>query len=144
MNSVDFKLRTKWRLEAGKSGPQARFQIAVVNNGALIGYDWITFSDDDHERFENDPKADARILECVYDPQWPTTTYNANDDEERTWDHPEVRLGGWKFERLRDDKDTPNAAHVVESIKQSVADGVTQDELLAALRPRAPPPQAPR
>ena len=48
-------------------------------------------------------------------------------------------MGGWKFERLRDDKDTPNAAHVVESIKQSVADGVTQEELLELLRPKGPP-----
>ena len=139
MNSVDFKLRTKWRLETGKEGPQARFQIATLSNGALIGYDWISFSPADHERFENDPKADSRILECVYDPEWPTTTYNANDDEERTWDHPAERMGGWKFERLRDDKDTPNAARVVESIKQSVADGVTQEELLELLRPKGPP-----
>ena len=44
-----------------------------------------------------------------------------------------MRLGGWKYERVREDKKLPNDMRSVESIKQSVRDGVTQPELLERL-----------
>lgn len=96
-------------------------------------YGWITFSDEDFARFSEDPKKDSRILECVYDPNWQTIEYNPDDMRERTWDNPRVAQGGWRFERIRDDKKTANDKRVVSSVEQSVRDGVTAPELLSAL-----------
>ena len=133
MNSIDFRLCTKWRMEAGRSGPQPRFQIMVADKATLVGYDWITFSDEMHAHFAADAGADARIIECVFDAAHETITYNPDDDAETTWDYPKARQGGWKYERMREDKKLPNDMRSVESIKQSVRDGVTQPELLERL-----------
>ena len=102
----------------------------------LVDYDWISFSEELHAKFSTDSRADERIIECVYDPSHETTIYDPDDNLESTWDHPKVRRdppGGWKYERMREDKNMPNDMRSVESIKQSVADGVTQSELLEQL-----------
>ena len=52
-------------------------------------------------RFSRDTAADTRIIECVYDPEWVVTEYRDGDD---TWDVSRERRGGWKFERIREDK----------------------------------------
>ena len=36
----------------------------------------------------------------------------------------------WKFQRYRLDKDTPNAWHVYEKVKQSIDDNIDNDTLL--------------
>jgi mRNA guanylyltransferase len=133
MNSIDFRISTKWRTEQGKSGPQPRFILMVADRATLVGYDWITFSPEQQQRFANDTRADERIIECVYDPKHVTVCYEPEDEAEPTWDNPRERLGGWKYERVREDKRIPNDIRTVESIKQSVADGVTQNELLQRL-----------
>lgn len=133
MNSVDFRLQTKWRREGDKPEPQPRFFLGVADRGTIVPFCWITFSDKDFERFSCDPAADTRIIECVYDPTWHVVEYNTNDYEEKTWDNPEERQGGWRFERIREDKNLPNDARTVTSIQQSVKDGVTAPELLYSL-----------
>ena len=133
MNSIDFRLQTRWRREAGKSAQQPRFVLLVATQTALEPYAWITFSERDFARFVADPKRDSRIIECVYDPSWQTIEYDPDDIREKTWDYPRVRLGGWKFERVREDKLLPNDIRTVKSILGSVQDGVTQPELLHRL-----------
>jgi len=134
MNSVDFQVRTVWRNETGSPGPQPRFQIFIAQSGMLQSepYDWITFSPKMQERFENDALADRRVIECVYDPEWETLTYP--DDDDVTWDNPVPRRGGWKYERMREDKTLPNDVKTVKSVEQSAKDGVTQEELLSRLQ----------
>lgn len=133
MNSIDFRVKTVWRTESDKPGPQPRFQIMVADKTTLIDYDWITFSDELHAKFAADSRADERIIECVYDPKHETIMYDPDQEVEPTWDFPRVRLGGWKYERVREDKKLPNDIKTVESIKVSVRDGVTQPELLHRL-----------
>ena len=105
----------------------------MADRATLIGYDWITFGDEAQQMFERDGRADERIIECVYDPKHETLIYHADEEQEPTWDYPRVRMGGWKFERIREDKTLPNDIRTVESILQSVKDGVTQPELLGRL-----------
>lgn len=148
MNSVDFKLQTKWRREEGVPRPTARFFLCCATQGIIEPFCWITFSEADYARFSSDPLSDSRIIECVFDPAWHTVEYNPNDNEEQTWDHPRRTPGGWRYERIREDKLLPNDKNTVSSILSSVRDGVTATELLQRLRIQAsnlgafaPPPQ---
>lgn len=127
MNSIDFKLSRQWR------GQECRFRLNSAHKGSLMGYDWITFSDEDYERFSNDMHADSRVVECVYDPNWVTYTYPSKEGDQN-WDNPVLRKGGWKFERIREDKKLPNDFSVVKSIEISVRDGVTGPQLLQSLQ----------
>lgn len=138
MNSVDFKLQTKWRREGDLPRPVPRFYLCVATQGSIEPFTWITFSDEDFARFASDPAADSRIVECVYDPAWRTVEYDPDDFRETTWDHPKITPGGWRFERIREDKRLPNDKKTVSSIFSSVRDGVTAPELLHALGIRAP------
>ena len=133
MNSIDFQLRRKWR----KGEP--RFLLLVADQTVRVEYDWITFSDEDHTRFVGDSKADTRIIECVWDPNWTTIEYDPIDEREPSWDHPATRLGGWRFERIREDKKHPNDIRTVKSVEVSVRDGVTAVELLGQLGIRVAP-----
>ena len=133
MNSVDFKLMTKWRREGDNPRPQPRFVLCVASQGIPEPYCWITFNDADLERFSKDPLRDTRILECVFDPTWHVDEFDPDDSLDPTWDHPTRRQGGWRFERIREDKNLPNDKGVVNSIKNSVRDGVTAPELLYTL-----------
>ena len=180
MNSIDFRLQTVWRRQAGHSAPQPRFRLLAAMRTTLVGYDWITFSPADHARFAADARADEKIIECVYDPQWTTVIYNPDDKAEPTWNDPvrrpwphagarwpvgrralrhlapsrppppspspsppqRERKGGWKFERIREDKRLPNDIKIVQSIERSVVDGIDHDELLKALE-LPPMPSAP-
>jgi hypothetical protein len=71
----------------------------------------------------------------VYDPTWPHVWYEPDDakPEGKTWDHGKQITGGWKFERIREDKKLPNDISTVKSVEVSVRDGITQPELLGAL-----------
>ena len=133
MNSIDFRLQTKWR----KGEP--RFVLCVGEQTMLREYAWITFPEAEYARFKADPRADSRIIECVYDPNWHTVEYDPNDNREPTWDHPRMVQGGWRFERIREDKNLPNDISTVKSVEISVRDGISAPELLQALRiPAAP------
>ena len=57
----------------------------------------------------------------------------AYPDDDPTWDSPIPRKGGWKCERIREDKNLPNDKRVVESVEQSARDGVTHAELMGKL-----------
>lgn len=133
MNSIDFQLRTEWRLEKGRQTP--RFSIAYAERGSLSAerYDWISFSEELHQRFVRDSKADQRIIECVFDPEHETITYPDSDD---TWNSPVARKGGWKYERMREDKELPNDLRTVKAVEQSARDAVEMDELLESMRRR--------
>lgn len=120
-------------MHAGKDRPQPRFILCVARQGTVEPFCWITFSDEHFARFSSDTKADTRIIECVYDPNWITVEYNPDDYAERTWDNPRQSPGGWRFERVREDKNLPNDRSTVDSIFNSVRDGVTAPELLRAL-----------
>ena len=133
MNSVDFKLMCKWRREGDNPAPQPRFVLCVASSTLIEPYCWITFSDEDYERFSKDPLRDTRIVECVYDPTWHVYEYNPDDSQEPTWDNPVLTPGGWRFERIREDKKLPNDKSTVRSIQQSVRDGVSAPELLQTL-----------
>lgn len=211
MNSIDFQLHTEWRRDGAKGGSLTpRFSILYATSGSLSDarYDWLTLDDEMHKRFVRDPKADQRIIECVYDPEHetivsrallprpnstasyapanhqlevtvllveeqvakahlhpapplitcpahghggtlsvpfsrancsldprvaPAQVYTDNDD---TWDYPKLRKGGWKYERMREDKELPNDIRTVQSVEKSAQDGVQMDELLDAMRRR--------
>ena len=130
MNSIDFKLNTKWRTEAGFVGPQPRFMLMAADRGVPVGYDWITLTPEQQRRFASDSQADGRIIECVYDPNHVTVMYN-HLDEETTWDNPvQHRRGGWRIERVREDKHVPNDMRTVRSVWNSICESVSERELL--------------
>ena len=137
MNSVDFQLQRKFRKQEGFATPQPRFFLCVATQGIIEPFSWITFNESDFSRFATDPNADSRIIECVFDPSWHTVEYNPDDFDEKTWDNPRTVPGGWRFERIREDKKLPNDKRTVSSIHASVRDGVTAPELLHALGIRA-------
>lgn len=127
MNSVDFRLAAQWRQEGQR--PTQRFQLMYTHRGVLVPFGWIVFSPEDLQRFQNDREADNRIVECVYDPNWTTRFYNSDNP---TWDDYRDVRGGWRFLRVREDKNRPNERSVVDSVLQSIRDAVTKEQLLAA------------
>ena len=135
MNTVDFKLRTEWRPEKGKSALQPRFQLLMGNHpGQSKHYGWIYFPDELRDRFANDRTADARIIECVWDKDYVTEAFELDAE---TWDEPNITRGGWRFERLRPDKTEPNFVTTVENVWRTILEDVTKDDLLAAAPPQA-------
>ena len=128
MNSVDFRLMAEWRQEEGQ-GLTPRFKLLVSDRGALVFYAWIAFSPEDYRRFRYDPKSDERIVECVLDPNWVTIEYDPTDPTWNRQRRPEG--GGWRFLRVRDDKNEPNRLTTVQSVVKSIQDGVTKEEILA-------------
>lgn len=127
MNSVDFRLAAQWRQEGQR--PTQRFQLMYTARGVLVPFGWIFFSPEDLQRFQDDREADNRIVECVYDRNWTTRFYN---EDNPTWDDYRDVRGGWRFLRVREDKNKPNERSVVDSVLQSIQDGVTKEQLLAA------------
>ena len=132
MNSIDFQLRAVWKKEKGHPTPQPRFRLLIASGGTLYDepYDWITLSPEAHQRFAADPAAEQRIVECVWDPKWVTEEF---DEDATNWDCPQPRLGGWKFERIREDKNLPNDIKTVVSVRQSAKDGVRKEELIRVI-----------
>ena len=49
--------------------------------------------------------------------------YEVEDEAEPTWDHPYVRQGGWRFERVREGRRLADDIRTVERRRQSAADG---------------------
>ena len=127
MNSVDFLLAAEWRQEQGQ-GLTPRFKLLVSDRGALDFYAWIAFSPGDYQRFKHDSRSDERIVECVFDPNWVTIEYDPTDP---TWNRQRRRAGGWRFLRVREDKNEPNRLTTVKSVVESIKDGVTKEEILA-------------
>ena len=139
MNSVDFCVDEEWkRAQEGLQYPlEPRYYLMTPNDkGDLELYQWINFTSAEQARFLTErrkvPQDQRTIIECVWDPEKPTMDYNKSI---ATWDraYKETKTGGWKFERVRVDKKAPNSKATVNSVMQSIADGVTKDELLQAL-----------
>jgi len=127
MNSVDFRLAAVWRPEEGQ-GLTPRFQLLVSDGGTLAFYAWIAFSPADYQRFRYDPKCDERIVECVRDPNWVTIEYDLTYP---TWNRQRRSEGGWRFLRVREDKNEPNQLWTVQSVVRSIDDAVAKQEILA-------------
>tara|TARA_B100000524_G_scaffold61636_1_gene28491 strand:- start:1811 stop:3022 length:1212 start_codon:yes stop_codon:yes gene_type:complete len=145
MNTIDFRLRTVWGRESGVQAMTPRFQLLIARRGSLLSehYDWVTFDEAQYERFKADTMADRRVVECVYDPDWITIEYPQGSDGHYDWEQPMPRRGGWRFERIREDKNLPNDERTVSSVELSAKDGVTQGELLHELGPMiSPKPRA--
>ena len=145
MNTIDFRLRTVWGRESGVQAMTPRFQLLIARRGSLLNehYDWVTFDEAQYERFKADTMADRRVVECVYDPDWITIEYPQGSDGHYDWEQPMPRRGGWRFERIREDKNLPNDERTVSSVELSAKDGVTQGELLHELGPMiSPKPRA--
>ena len=135
MNSIDFQLATEWRGEVGEPNPTPRFKLRIASNGVLQQepFGWITFPPNgpySHDRFAADADADRRIVECVWDAELDCFEYAEGDP---TWDNPIICRGGWRCERVREDKDLPNDKRVVQSVQQSAQDGVTKEQLMGRL-----------
>lgn len=50
MNSIDFKLCTLWRKQAGCENPVPRFRLLVATRSSLMDYDWITLDEASYRR----------------------------------------------------------------------------------------------
>ena len=59
--------------------------------------------------------------------------YEVEDAAEPTWDHPYVRQGGWRFERVREGRQLADDIRTVASRRQSAADGARPPPLDRAL-----------
>jgi mRNA guanylyltransferase len=80
---------------------------------------------------ENRSKLNGKVVECGWDPNAFTFVPSSTKDyvETGNW----VQEGGWVLHRVRDDRTTPNDESVVEKVKASIADGISIEDLNAAL-----------
>jgi mRNA guanylyltransferase len=125
-NSIDFKLRLgdfPWaRFDDGTEGPdydaKPSFELLVYHgNKRYERHDVLTFTDHEWEVMKSlDEQLDGRIIECF-----------RND------------AGLWRFKaesngapRFRDDKQEANHISTVRKVLDSINDGVSQEELIAA------------
>ncbi len=136
MNSIDFAFNDSlWLPESSERGPTPRFIIMIAQHGVLKEEAWLELTSEEHARLNRERKGVKRnadvIIECVWDPTKPVRLY---DRTQRTWEaaYKETVIGGWSFERVRADKDKPNEESTVKSVKDSIKDNVTKEELVAA------------
>ena len=139
MNSVDFRvdLESK-RFREGLNYPfEERYCLTTLNEHRVLEeFQWIEFTAAEKALFLNEKKQVARgepiIIECVWDSTRKTRRYDKN---KVTWEKAYMgeTQGGWKFERVRADKKTPNSKATAESVVKSIQDGVTKEMLLQAL-----------
>ncbi|KAJ1662552.1 Dcp1p-Dcp2p decapping enzyme complex alpha subunit [Coemansia sp. RSA 1813] len=106
-NSVDFKVKVSLMAD----GSPSIQLLAVKRAGAYTYFDNLAMRPGDWDRlFKPIKDLDGRIIEVVYDPEYaPPFT--------------------WRFMRFRDDKEIPNYYRVVVSVKESINDNISLDEL---------------
>jgi hypothetical protein len=121
MNTVDFRLLTIYRQR------EARWQLGAARGTVTEAFAWLSPTREEAEQLVS---LDNQIVECYYDPDWPTTNYTLDG---RDWTTGAVAQGGWRYMRPREDKHIPNDVSVVEKVIKSIKDNVTQEELLAAV-----------
>ena len=119
LNTIDFRLIVQW-----DSNQRAYFLLYVAYSSGLQFYDYI--SPTSNEQAQEFVKMNGAIIECNYDSELIT---RINDDEPKSPPNKE-RIGGWKFLRMRTDKDSPNDHAVVERIIQSITQSVSEEELI--------------
>jgi mRNA guanylyltransferase len=102
-NTVDFKIFVK------TVNGKLEFHIGIlVTNQQHQEFGALQLEPERREEWGINPP-DGRIVECRYDPEWPNH---------------------WRFSRWRDDKLTANHISVYEKIMQSIADNVTEEQVL--------------
>ena len=129
LNTVDFVLELVMgstadqfhgKLLSAKGGIQGFNGLWLAREGPM--WSWLC---------ENTAAANGKVVECGWDATLSTfipskvTRYT----EEGEW----VTKGGWVLHRIRDDRTTPNDVNVVEKVKASIADGISLDDVEAAL-----------
>ncbi|KAL6059021.1 mRNA guanylyltransferase [Balamuthia mandrillaris] len=124
INSVDFELKVEYR------NRQRGYSLLAAERLAKRFYAWITFTPEQKQMFDNDKQASGKIVECVWDPSWKTWIPAARAE---TWDEGEWQAGGWRFLRIRDDKNLANDVSVIERIQRSRADNLKSGQLLSVL-----------
>jgi len=139
MNSVDFRFgeEQKRYRDAYDSPFESRYLLTTLNEYRVLEeFQWIEFTKAEMALFLKEKQQVKRgepiIIECVWDSTRRTRRYDKN---KISWEkaYLEEVPGGWKFERVRADKKTPNSKATAESVVQSIQDGVTKEVLLQAL-----------
>ncbi|ORX62621.1 hypothetical protein DM01DRAFT_1403093 [Hesseltinella vesiculosa] len=123
-NSVDFKVHLRFPPSKSLPGVQdmskkPRVDLMVWHGDTHYEYfAELGISDEEwHSTFGKNPRRfDGRIIECNYDPEL---------QKEMNFPSP------WRFMRYRDDKTDGNHYTVVNSVLESIDDGVTKEELIA-------------
>ena len=157
LNSVDFMLQVCYR----GNDLQPRYSINVMQEGSKYikqFVDWIV----PPAHLLNRLRANL-IVECTFDESGTITRYECPDPNDpnsisRTrfsWDDPaEQQLpiqqrisdlafklyggaGCWKIHRIRDDKETPNHAHILKRIFKSIKDAVDEQALIDCVNGKA-------
>lgn len=135
MNTVDFRLIIEWRQR------QPRYQIQMARGAMNVFAGWLDPPEpdpevDDEETLEKKRRQcrdlqtlNGKIIECSFDHDWHTTTYEPGRD----WSNGMRYKGGWRYERPREDKNTPNDEGVVHKVMKSIKDNVSEEELVNAL-----------
>ena len=121
LNTVDFQLDVAVDEEG-----QSRLVILIGIKGDLSFYDYFTATEEFNEKLgEDDPV--GKIVECNYDKDLAVSVFMKTlPDSDGEWVD---RKGGWKFNRFRTDKSTPNDISTVTKILDSISDNVTQKDL---------------
>ncbi|CAG8532361.1 10591_t:CDS:10 [Ambispora leptoticha] len=123
-NTVDFKINVVWNTER-----KPRYELFIASNGVHKYYDQLTPEDELAAEWRKNPP-NGRIGEFWWDPNWKTFVINEDGYA------PNVRAGGWRFLRFRDDKDLANDEKVLKKIMNSIRDAVSQ-EMSPASHPSA-------
>ena len=140
MNSVDFAWTREYKHESEDQGMTSRFLLWTAENRVLQPVAWIEMDAEEEFRLNREINKRPRgsehvIVECVWDPTKTARRYSREWRDEPTWEAAFVELvrtGSWRFERVRIDKTMPNTKSTMESVKKSIQDNVTKEELLAA------------
>lgn len=111
LNSVDFMLTKR----------DGKLLLQAARSGQHFDYACFRPEKEDEERWREEPPL-GKILECRYDPEW----------EVPVLDSEEIKKGGWRFLRFREDKVMANAQHVVQKIIDSIGDNVKEEQLSKA------------
>lgn len=131
-----FQLRIEWR----GSPPTPGYKLMIREKRTHTFFDWITLGPEDYQAISNDKKSSSRIVECIYDREWPTFIPG---HDKSSWEvgnpdfqHEERgkgwRTGGWKFVRFRDDIGVPIERSIMSFLEQSISDGLGLEDFESA------------
>ena len=129
LNTVDFVLELVMgsttdqfhgKLMSARGGIQGFNGLWLAREGPM--WKWLC---------ENTAAANGKVVECGWDAT--ISTFVPSHGKHYTEDGEWISKGGWVLHRIRDDRTTPNDVNVVEKVKASIADGISLDDVEAAL-----------
>lgn len=131
LNTVDFVIELLMGFEPDQlhakllpavAGVQKFTGIWLARHGEM--WNWLV---------QNRRSVNNKVVECGWDPEAYSFAPTSRSEyvESGEWS---TQKGGWVLHRVRDDRTTPNDESVVQKVVNSIADGISIEELHVALQ----------